>query len=164
MSDRVLITREDKIEFRRRPRPMHKLTLFDSADNWIACCPLTMATLKRKLKRKLKMRQSFLCLFIGATVCISIILFNGEDTIYLNSHQFLSLEVERHGSPLSASTTLASRQSYGFFNDILNRNWKYKQEKAERSHNSIRNTRSSRLSTEGESSMSQTLNSLQVRA
>jgi hypothetical protein len=126
-----------------------------------------MAELKRQLRMRLRIRtrQAFLLVLLVVLLRGYMMLFH-EINIgsYLNILPAPPVEADRYGSPASASTSLASRQSYGFFNDIPDRDWKHMQENAERTHNSIRNTRSSRLPTEGESSTSQTLNSLQVRA
>jgi hypothetical protein len=123
-----------------------------------------------KLKRKQKMHQAFLWmiflwLIVVLLLHISMTLFHGIHNIgsYPDSYSAPSLELERHGSASSsASTSLASKQSYGFFNDILDHNWKYKQEQAERIHNSVKKMHSSRVPTKGGSFSSQTLvNSLQ---
>jgi hypothetical protein len=124
-----------------------------------------MATLKRQQRMRLHgcARKGFLLAILVVFLHSSMMLFDAADIDYLDAVQPApSLEAYRHGSP--ASTSLASKQSHGFFNDIPDRNWKYMQEKAKRTHDSIRKTRSSRLPTEGESSTSQILNSLQVRA
>jgi hypothetical protein len=129
-----------------------------------------MAELKRqrplRLRLGLRPRQSFLLVVLVVLLRNYTMLFHETIDIgsYLNILPAPPLEADRYRSLASASTSLASRQSYEFFNDIPDRNWKYMQENAERTHNSIRNTRSSRLTRERESFTSQTLNSLQVRA
>jgi hypothetical protein len=123
-----------------------------------------MATVKRQQRMRLhgSARKAFLLAILVVFLRSSMMLFDAADFDYLDGvHPALSLETQRLGSPASASTSLASKQSYGFFNDIPDRNWKYMQEKAKRTHDSIRKTRSSRPPTEGESSTSQILNSLQ---
>jgi hypothetical protein len=100
-----------------------------------ATMSLTIMASIRKQKRGTSIRWKeliSLSLFIAALLSSLRIFRSGALSDWNVDHQYLRKDPPIRSRPSSAS--LAYRQSYGFFNDISDQNWRLIQQRAQRVH------------------------------